>query len=558
MNTRRLESTIASAQAEGLLPSVLQPLDTDTRPWPVVLLTALGAWLAAIPLLSLIALWLGDFSHKGFTSGVVGVVLMAGSVTVLRAKLLPVFAEQLAVPGLMAGVGLVAWTLADQLGNARVVAAVLCTLVLALSAALPQIWLRALLGAAAATLAGFALATPYGWDHGRDHGHTGLSSWWTLHVQLAVALALAAALLRRAPAGALARRAAWAEIVGSGWLLATLVGLAGWAGMSFLVGANLGPQAAQHLAGEVLDPNELWRQLGPNHAVSALLAASGGLWLASRWQALRQGWCGVVVLVLTALAAMMPSLGACLLVLALCVGTQRWRMGVAAAVAAVWIVGAFYYALNWPLATKGGVLLTAAAVLAGLAAWALRRQRTPAAASNAVARANANPSAAPARWGFALSLLLTLVVVNGSIWQKEHLIRHGQAVFVPLVPVDPRSLMQGDYMTLNFLPRSSETTPELNTTGQAFNFAHPRMVFKRDSQGILSVKGPDQGQTLADDEVAIELVPKNGGWILVTDAFHFKEGEAKRWAAARYGEFRVDAKGKALLVGLRGEALRPL
>ena len=35
-------------------------------------------------------------------------------------------------------------------------------------------------------------------------------------------------------------------------------------------------------------------------------------------------------------------------------------------------------------------------------------------------------------------------------------------------------------------------------------------------------------------------------------------GQAERWAAARYGEFRVDAKGRALLVGLRGEKLEKL
>lgn len=84
------------------------------------------------------------------------------------------------------------------------------------------------------------------------------------------------------------------------------------------------------------------------------------------------------------------------------------------------------------------------------------------------------------------------------------------------------------------------------------------MVFKRDAQGILSAIGPDLGQPLAADEVAIQLVPKNGRWILVTDAFYFKEGEAQRWEAARFGEFRVDASGKALLVGLRGEGLKPL
>ena len=35
-------------------------------------------------------------------------------------------------------------------------------------------------------------------------------------------------------------------------------------------------------------------------------------------------------------------------------------------------------------------------------------------------------------------------------------------------------------------------------------------------------------------------------------------GATERWQAARYGEFRVDGSGRALLVGLRGADLQPL
>ena len=42
------------------------------------------------------------------------------------------------------------------------------------------------------------------------------------------------------------------------------------------------------------------------------------------------------------------------------------------------------------------------------------------------------------------------MAVNVSIWQKEQLLNHGKIVLLPLAPVDPRSLMQGDYMRLRF------------------------------------------------------------------------------------------------------------
>ncbi|QPI52210.1 GDYXXLXY domain-containing protein [Massilia antarctica] len=44
----------------------------------------------------------------------------------------------------------------------------------------------------------------------------------------------------------------------------------------------------------------------------------------------------------------------------------------------------------------------------------------------------------------------------------------------------------------------------------------------------------------------------------MTDAWYFQEGEGKRWEAAKYGEFRVDDNGKALLVGMREANLEVL
>jgi len=52
---------------------------------------------------------------------------------------------------------------------------------------------------------------------------------------------------------------------------------------------------------------------------------------------------------------------------------------------------------------------------------------------------------------------------------------------------------------------------------------------------------------------------RKGNVWLGTNAFFFEEGSEKRFAPARYGEFRVDAgSGEAVLVGLRDSALKPL
>jgi len=150
--------------------------------------------------------------------------------------------------------------------------------------------------------------------------------------------------------------------------------------------------------------------------------------------------------------------------------------------------------------------------------------------------------------------LLLLLGANLAIWQKEALIARGQPVFVELAPVDPRSLMQGDFMRLNF-----RMPPEvLAGAGRLLDKKRPLVVARRDPRGVLTPLRLDRGEPLGADELRIELTPAGGGWVFVSDAWSFAEGEGARWAAARYGEFRVDSNGRALLVGLRGAHLENL
>ena len=54
------------------------------------------------------------------------------------------------------------------------------------------------------------------------------------------------------------------------------------------------------------------------------------------------------------------------------------------------------------------------------------------------------------------NLLLLLGYLNWSIYQKEQTLRDGQLVLFELAPVDPRSLMQGDYMSLRYREATSD------------------------------------------------------------------------------------------------------
>jgi len=340
------------------------------------------------------------------------------------------------------------------------------------------------------------------------------------------------------------------EPLAAGWLLVTLAALAWWSGMTFLVGGALGGGVAGDLAREVAgQPGRSSLAAGAMPAASAVLAALAVAWVARAWPVLRQLAWLVVALVAVGGAWLLPTLGGVLLALAVTTTQHRWRLASAAAVALAWIVGSFYYQLAWPLAEKALMLVAAGAVLGALAWWQMRPQAVTVRSESASLRLDR------ATVWLAFGTLVALFVAGAAIWQKQDVIARGQPVFVELAPADPRSLMQGDYMALNFrLPDGAWKIAPPGVAGE-----RPHVVATRNERGVarlLRLRNP--GVALAADEFVIELSPKNGGWVLVTDAWFFREGDDARWATARYGEFRVAGDGKALLVGMADADLKPI
>lgn len=164
------------------------------------------------------------------------------------------------------------------------------------------------------------------------------------------------------------------------------------------------------------------------------------------------------------------------------------------------------------------------------------------------------------RW-IIVAWLLSIGIAAAGIVDKERLLARGDTVYLRLAPVDPRSLMQGDYMALNFAI-GMEITAAYGRQAKAPS-REAVVVIRLDARGEGTLARLPQGEPLAADEhlLRVQSVPSRWGGTLVqvsTDAWFFQEGQADRHAHARYGEFRVDADGRALLVGLRDDQLRPL
>lgn len=152
--------------------------------------------------------------------------------------------------------------------------------------------------------------------------------------------------------------------------------------------------------------------------------------------------------------------------------------------------------------------------------------------------------------------LLVLGVVNFSIAGKESVKRDGEVIFLDLAPVDPRSLMQGDYMTLRFaLAQQIQATLPMGGTPGAPREGEQRFAsIALDDRRVARLAQPG-----APAGLRIHYRIRNGAVWLGTNAFFFEEGSDQRYSKARYGEFRVDREsGEAVLVGLRGANLQPL
>ena len=154
----------------------------------------------------------------------------------------------------------------------------------------------------------------------------------------------------------------------------------------------------------------------------------------------------------------------------------------------------------------------------------------------------------------ALGALLVLGTVNLSIVGKERIRRDGASVYLALAPVDPRSLLQGDYMALRFALAQDLERGDART-GSAPREGETRWAaVALDTQQVARLAAANAPSTLR-----LRYRIRGGRVWLGTNAFFFEEGSAQRFGAARYGEFRVDrTTGEAVLVGLRDAQLHAL
>jgi len=147
--------------------------------------------------------------------------------------------------------------------------------------------------------------------------------------------------------------------------------------------------------------------------------------------------------------------------------------------------------------------------------------------------------------------VIVLAVVNWNIAARERIVTDGKVVLLDLAPVDPRSIMQGDYMALRFAIANDvlRALPDR---------ADGRVVVQVGSDGVGAFRRIDDGTPLAADELALRYRVRERQAKVATNAFFFEEGRGSDYSGARYGEVRVGPDGDAILTGLRDAKREPM
>ena len=161
------------------------------------------------------------------------------------------------------------------------------------------------------------------------------------------------------------------------------------------------------------------------------------------------------------------------------------------------------------------------------------------------------------------SLIIILALVNWSIVGKEKHLAEGKTVYLKLAPVDPRSLIQGDYQALRFRLADEVYTALPKTTDsrlwrQDIEASDGLVVTSLDERNIATFKSLYQDQSLSNHDILLRYRVRNGAVKFATNAYFFQEGHAKYYQPAQYGQFRVDNNGELLLVAMYDKDLNRL
>lgn len=207
-----------------------------------------------------------------------------------------------------------------------------------------------------------------------------------------------------------------------------------------------------------------------------------------------------------------------------------------------------YYDTSWKLLHKSWSLALIGFVLIAATYIAERRTLT--------AERAEKPAAGRSRLrflGITAVVVAQLLVLSVQIGRSETILASGQTIYLELLPLDPRSLLQGDYVELRY----TVSAPPASFTGNEPRIGSKlRAVIDRKQGGVYEFKRLyEEGTALQPGEAVL-----NGKWNgyrieYGIESFFVPEGTGiETQLKAKYAEIRLASSGNALIVALHETA----
>ncbi|MEC0181267.1 GDYXXLXY domain-containing protein [Paenibacillus peoriae] len=211
-------------------------------------------------------------------------------------------------------------------------------------------------------------------------------------------------------------------------------------------------------------------------------------------------------------------------------------------------IGFKYYDLLWTLLYKSFTLALLGVIAFGITWWLdLRTSHSGKAASEADHRSFSFMRLSPLL--ITIVIVLQLGIISYQTVRNETLLATGASVKLKLAPVDPRSVLQGDYVILNYdisTPPSSSMTP---LQEKDWKRGKVKVVLSPGSQGVyIANRLYQDGEKLANHEIVL-----NGQWDgsriqYGIENYFIPEGTGRTVEQnAHYAYIRVSRNGDALL-----------
>lgn len=148
------------------------------------------------------------------------------------------------------------------------------------------------------------------------------------------------------------------------------------------------------------------------------------------------------------------------------------------------------------------------------------------------------------------NLVLLAVVFTWMLLGKEHLLKKGDVLVLKLQPVDPRSFMMGDYMTLNY--DINDEIPAGNSFADFQRYGinetkRTKVVVKMNDSLAVFVRLYQPGEALGEGEFALSCEKQYFNYQILPNEYLFQEGRSKHFNRAEYAKFRVNRSGDAVI-----------